>query len=327
MKRSLVGILAVAATGTAILGVANAYAFRMIQNTNTGRTSSASRVLCDDPVGFVHWTTPSISWGLNAAGQGGDAGVTAAVQNAMAAWNNVSPAPYALTYSGTTNAGFVTDGINVLSWSSGNGCSGGCLAITALVLAPGQVIIESDVSFNSLAAWNTDGNDYDVQAVATHELGHTLGIHHTELQKPRNRPTMYASYFGTAGRSLESDDTAALSCSYTRYPPLGASSFAVAAAAPGVAQAVELPIRLSARPRVGGSILRFALTAGSRVRLDVFDVAGRKTATLLDDFRAPGEYEIAWDGASTRGRAASGFYFARITTEKGVANTTVPLAE
>src|SRR5262245_50206060 len=92
-----------------IMSASDAGAFRMIQNTNPGRTSNGTRVLCSDPGGYTHWTTSSISWRLNPANQGGEAGVSTALQNAMTAWNNVTPASYALSLGGTTNAGFATD--------------------------------------------------------------------------------------------------------------------------------------------------------------------------------------------------------------------------
>ncbi|TMQ49351.1 MAG: matrixin family metalloprotease [Candidatus Eisenbacteria bacterium] len=327
MKKMMIRVatLALAVPGT--LGVTDALAFRLIQNTGSGRMTSGARVTCDDPAGYVHWNTSSLSWRLNPAGQGGKAGVAAAVQSAMTSWNNVSPAPYTLNYAGTTNAGFVTDGINSVLWGTGNGCSGSCLALTALVLVSGQVITEADISLNDAASWNTGGSDYDVQAVVTHELGHSLGIHHTELQRSRNRPSMYATYFGVAGRSLESDDMDALNCIYGRYPPRSASLIASTAMEPDSRGTQGLGLGLTARPRTGGSVLGFGLSTGGRVKLEVFDVAGRKLATLVDAVETAGNHEIAWDGATTQGRAASGFYFARITTAEGRATATVPLAE
>jgi hypothetical protein len=194
-----------------------AHAFRMIQNTSSGRVTSGFLVTCNDPGGFVHWTSAELDWRHNTAGQG--AGKAAALQAAMQSWTDVPDADYVLNYAGTTTSGWATDGTNTILWATGNGCTTNCLALTALVLQqPGQVIVESDVTFNASYAWNTNGSDYDTQAVAAHELGHSLGIHHTELTSTP-RPTMYPIYFGTGGRTLEPDDHAALQCSQSRYWP------------------------------------------------------------------------------------------------------------
>lgn len=187
-------------------------AFRMIQNTGVGRFSAGAAVPCNSAGGFTHWNIRNISWFHNTANQG--SGKAAALQAAMASWTAVTAADHVLTYAGTTTANFSTDGRNTLLWANGNGCTGSCLAITALVLQAGQVIVETDVSFNNNVTWTTNGANYDTQAVATHELGHSLGIHHTEAG---TTPTMYAFYSGSAGRSLEADDRSALQCAESRY--------------------------------------------------------------------------------------------------------------
>lgn len=208
---------AVAAAAALALG-APSFGFRMIQNTAIGRVTAGTPVTCSASGGFAHWNDSSISWYLNTAGQG--AGKAAALKGAMNTWTNVEDADYTLTYEGTTTAGWATDGRNTFLWTVGHGCDfeSGCIALTALVLQSGQVIVESDIMFNTDFTWNTDGADYDTRAVAAHELGHSLGIHHTQLTTTP-RPTMYAQYFGTGGRTLHSDDVAALQCAQDRYPP------------------------------------------------------------------------------------------------------------
>ena len=190
------------------------HAYRMIYNTTVGRVSAGSAVACNNAGGFAHWNLRNISWYHNTAGQGSGKGT--AISNSLAAWTTVGRANHVLSLAGTTTAGFVTDNRNTVLWASGNGCTGSCLAITALVLQAGQVIVETDISFNSSYSWQTSGSDYDVQSVMTHEVGHALGIHHTEITSTP-RPTMSASYFGTTGRTLEVDDQSALQCSESRY--------------------------------------------------------------------------------------------------------------
>lgn len=213
MNHKKIAIYAFAAAGL-IVSALPSHAYRMIQNTSVGRFSAGAAVTCSASGGFTHWNNKNIVWRLNTAGQG--SGKSTALSNALASWTNVTSANHVLSYGGTTTTGFSTNGTNTVLWASGNGCTGSCLAITALVLQSGQVIVESDISFNSSYSWATSGADVDTEAVMAHEIGHALGIHHTE-KTYTPRPTMYASYFGTGGRSLDIDDQQALQCAESRY--------------------------------------------------------------------------------------------------------------
>ena len=57
--------------------------------------------------------------------------------------------------------------------------------------------------------------------------------------------------------------------------------------------------------------IRFALSKTERVMLEVFDVGGRKVATLLDGRLPAGFHRVLWDA----GERGAGVYFYKITTE------------
>lgn len=62
----------------------------------------------------------------------------------------------------------------------------------------------------------------------------------------------------------------------------------------------------------------FQLPSKSAVSLDVFDVLGRRIATLIDRVMDAGGYTITWNGIDSAGRpASSGIYFYRLSTDFG----------
>jgi len=68
------------------------------------------------------------------------------------------------------------------------------------------------------------------------------------------------------------------------------------------------------RPLSHGDI-RFALELRDtqRLKISIFDVSGRRMATIFDDLVLPGTREIAWDGRDGEGsELASGIYFLRL---------------
>jgi hypothetical protein len=77
-------------------------------------------------------------------------------------------------------------------------------------------------------------------------------------------------------------------------------------------------------PLSPGTALRFGLPAGGRVRLAVYDVAGRRVALLEDSNRGPGEYVCTWDGQDQRGlRVSPGIYLVRLDAGDAFAATKV----
>lgn len=64
------------------------------------------------------------------------------------------------------------------------------------------------------------------------------------------------------------------------------------------------------------TILRFELTADATVDLAVFDLSGRRIATLVAGHRAAGRHETVWQGRDDDGRSVpSGVYLARLRVD------------
>jgi hypothetical protein len=66
-------------------------------------------------------------------------------------------------------------------------------------------------------------------------------------------------------------------------------------------------------PTAGPTTLQVALPEASAVTLGVYDVLGRRVATLVDRELAAGTHTVRWDGRSTTGaQVGSGVYFVRM---------------
>ena len=75
---------------------------------------------------------------------------------------------------------------------------------------PNGLSAAGDLHLDEAERWTTTGNGVDIQSIALHELGHSLGLTHaTSAQCPNtstsNRPTMCATIIGV-DRSLAQDD-------------------------------------------------------------------------------------------------------------------------
>lgn len=63
-------------------------------------------------------------------------------------------------------------------------------------------------------------------------------------------------------------------------------------------------------PASGSTVIEYSLPESGRVRLRVFDTAGREVRTLVDEWTAAGSYTRQWNGKDDAGVAvASGIYF------------------
>lgn len=86
---------------------------------------------------------------------------------------------------------------------------------------------------------------------------------------------------------------------------------AVTDAPPGTSLGVRLAV--SPNPARGSMRFAFTLPRAGRAALAIFDLSGRRVATLLDDTAGAGSMSVEWDGRDDAGReAAAGLYLARL---------------
>jgi Asp/Glu/hydantoin racemase len=134
-----------------------------------------------------------------------------AAQRGLAAWSNDPGSNINMQYAGTTNAGFVEDGVNAIVFNAASGVPDGAIAYSK---AYGGVqhtfkgetyysIYESDVIVKSGLSVSQAVFDEAV----THELGHSLGFRHSNEGTPAsNDAVMYYIATGNHGSNLAAWD-------------------------------------------------------------------------------------------------------------------------
>jgi MYXO-CTERM domain-containing protein len=156
------------------------------------------------------------------------------VEASFAAWAAPSCSAWRSTNAGaiTNGTANVNDNQNVLLWhyTSWPRELGGSstIGVTTPVYfngSGGGTIVDADIQFNGIDyTWTTNPrrfSDVDAQSIATHEIGHLLGLDHSATFDA----TMYAAYQGgTGSRSLHSDDINGVCALYPSAPGSECSS-------------------------------------------------------------------------------------------------------
>ena len=106
-----------------------------------------------------------------------------------------------------------------------------------------------------------------------------------------------------------------------RLPPFGAIEENPTRVAP------RMTLDVTPNPLSGNGQVRYALPVESRVRLGVYDVAGREVCRLADLRRKAGYYSVRWNGTDASGHTlANGVYVLRLDQGQRRETRTVVIA-
>ncbi len=157
------------------------------------------------------WTSLPVSWSLNSNGSVdlGFATTEATMITAFATWGEPPCSAFATNYLGSTSGMPRSDGQNILGWlESGWPYGGGAIGVTTTMFGSATALVEADIAFNGQHfTWSTTGgggSTVDTQSIATHEMGHFLGLDHPPCTMGQTMCAMYSG--GTDERTLTTDD-------------------------------------------------------------------------------------------------------------------------
>jgi hypothetical protein len=121
------------------------------------------------------------------------------------------------------------------------------------------------------------------------------------------------------------DMTGCLEYAYGAYmiePRSNADINIIEACTAGIGVEGRFPLRLhqnAPNPFMGTTTVRFSVPHTTRVRLAVYDIAGRLVRVAADKEMTAGEYSLTWDGRDNRGAdVGPGIYFCRMATPERV---------
>jgi hypothetical protein len=149
---------------------------------------------------------------------GGATAVVAAI-NANVSWNGAGSGVRATAVKGSVANFQLGDGNVMLNLSDPiHACNGSCLAATFTGYYTGSNITDADIVTNkknklaSLAEPDGCSAEYYIEGIMVHEVGHVLGIGHTNVTGATMYPSVSACNNNPA--SIEADDRAAINDLY-----------------------------------------------------------------------------------------------------------------
>ena len=151
-------------------------------------------------------------------GDGGASRTRAAITSA-AAWNGAGSGTVLTATVGSVASWRLGDNIPMLNFRDPErACKGSCLAATFTGFYAGGIINDADIVTNTRYAWTSAGepdgcaSEFFIEGVMVHEVGHLLGLGHTNVAGATMYPSVAACNDTPA--STEADDEAGINDLY-----------------------------------------------------------------------------------------------------------------
>src|SRR6202035_2404608 len=195
-------------------------------------TSLSAYVLLSPPRRWQYGVTYTVDNRGIASIADGDGGVSRTVSaiTSASAWNGAGAGTRVNASAGSVASWQLGDGIPMLNFTDPvNACTGNCLAatFTGYYSSSSGYITDADIVTNSTGfAWTSQGedpngagcsNEYYIESVAVHEVGHGLGLDHNPTQASA---TMYpyTNACDNSHATTEADDNAGIQALYNCTP-------------------------------------------------------------------------------------------------------------
>ena len=264
-----------------------------------------------------------------------------AIRNSISTWDNALGefnASLDLSYGGSNDTGFsINDARNTIFFGNitafGNAVGKALFRVRTSGADKGE-IFEVDIYLNDAITWTTNtmqcggSTKKDIASIATHELGHALGLSHTG-----DSPTPCSGFATMQGgsacstcssavednlaiRSLASDDKDGLKEIYDRDATSVVTETGRYASAKLVGAAVPQTAHLSLdnypNPFNAETTIRFNLPTDTVVSLSVYDILGQLVEELVTSTPyGKGQPSVVWSSLES-----SGIYLVKLNTDE-----------
>lgn len=183
----------------------------------TRMATPADRETVDYIRGGEHWTGGVYNWYYNPANQPANLSTEAVlitIQIAASRWAQMCNLTFNYLGFSTANRNFVdsaVDRINVIGWQQFPTSQNRSDGLTYWNYT-GTAMTDADIFLNTFYAWTLD----DVDAVITHELGHAIGLQHSNISES----IMFANPYHSNSylKTLRGDDAAGCTALYGASP-------------------------------------------------------------------------------------------------------------